>query len=124
MEIEVGPLVDLPPGSAVAVEAGGREIAVFHTDQGLFAVDNRCAHRGGPLAEGRVADGIVTCPWHWWRYDLTTGRLRGSGTISLPTHPVTVRGGMVVVEAPEPVEEPRSVRDRLLEHARTWSREG
>lgn len=97
-------------------------IAVFNTGEGLYAIDDRCAHRGGPISKGWVSDGIVTCPWHWWRYRLDTGERLGSDRISLETYPVKVRDDVVVVEAPEQPEEPSSMRELLLEHARQWKR--
>ncbi|MEM1070987.1 MAG: Rieske 2Fe-2S domain-containing protein [Planctomycetota bacterium] len=52
----------------------GEYILAIFRDQGrLFALDGMCAHQGGPLAEGAVANGCVTCPWHGWQYELETG---------------------------------------------------
>lgn len=124
MEIEVAPLSDLGPGSVTVVEVGGAAVAVFNTGEGLYAVDNRCAHRGGPISRGWVSDGVVTCPWHWWRYRLSTGQRLGSDRIGLKTYPVSVRDDMVVVEAPDVPERPTSIREMLLEHAQHWNREG
>jgi nitrite reductase/ring-hydroxylating ferredoxin subunit len=120
VEIEVGPVSEMTPGSVRVVAAGDREVAVFNTREGLYALDNTCAHLGGPLADGWVADGLVTCPWHWWRYELATGRRRGSDVIGVSTHPVSVREGTVVVEVPDTVPAPVSIRERLLRHARDW----
>ena len=107
----------------MVVEVGERAIAVFNCEDGLFALDNRCSHRGGPISEGWVSHGVVTCPWHWWRYELATGRRLGSERISLDTYPVSVRDGIVVVDAPDEAPPPRSMRERLLEHAREWERD-
>jgi nitrite reductase/ring-hydroxylating ferredoxin subunit len=120
VEIEVGPASDLTPGTVRVVTAGDREVAVFSTADGFYALDNTCAHNGGPLAEGWVAGGVVTCPWHWWRYDLATARRRGAELIGVAIHPVTIREGVVVVDVPEPVAGPISMRERLLAHAREW----
>ncbi len=120
MEIEVGPVSELRPGSVRVVTDGDRQVAVFSTAEGLYALDSACAHKRGPLGEGWVDRGVVTCPWHWWRYELSTGRRLGSETIAVSTHPVTIRDGMVVVEVPEPLEAPVTLRQRLLELAREW----
>lgn len=91
----LGPVSRLPVGSAAAVEVDGEEIAVFHTEAGLFAVDNDCLHMAAPLSRGGVLDHVVTCPWHGWRYDLRDGRRvdrRGSPT---RTHDVEVRDGVL-----------------------------
>lgn len=52
---------------------GDRVIAVFRHAGHWYAIDAMCAHQGGPLADGVVEDGCVTCPWHGWQYDLATG---------------------------------------------------
>jgi 3-phenylpropionate/trans-cinnamate dioxygenase ferredoxin subunit len=80
---------DLPVGSRKIVRAGGREIGVFHTQAGLFAVRNICPHQAAPLCLGIVTgttlpsqpgeyvwgrEGeVLRCPWHGWEFDLTTG---------------------------------------------------
>jgi nitrite reductase (NADH) small subunit len=56
----------------------GRRVAVFHTDAGFLAVDGVCPHAGGPLQDGLVADGCVTCPLHGWRFDLRDGSRIGA----------------------------------------------
>ena len=66
----------------------GRSYAVFSVDGELHVTDGACPHNGGPLGEGLVRDGVVTCPWHWYSYELTTGRCR--------TAAVPVRAGDVV----------------------------
>jgi nitrite reductase/ring-hydroxylating ferredoxin subunit len=71
--ITVANVADVPAGQGRVVEAGGRQIAVFNVDGCFYAIDNTCIHRGGPLGEGEVEGKIVTCPWHGWRYDVTTG---------------------------------------------------
>lgn len=63
------------PDGDFAFEAlvGERIVAVFRHEGNWFAIDAMCSHQGGPLAEGTVKDGCVTCPWHGWQYDLATG---------------------------------------------------
>jgi len=71
--VKVAQVDDIKPGTAKCVEVGGRQIAVFNVDGAFHAIDNTCLHRGGPLAEGEIDGCIVTCPWHGWQYDVTTG---------------------------------------------------
>lgn len=93
----VGRLEDIPVGQGRAYVIGGRTIAVFRQRDGrVFATDNRCPHRGGPLAEGLVGDGKVICPLHAWKIDLASGRCLGEGE-AVATHPVEVVGDDVVV---------------------------
>lgn len=58
---------------AIEVLIANRVIAVFRHAGAWYAIDGMCAHQGGPLADGVVRDGCVTCPWHGWQYDLATG---------------------------------------------------
>lgn len=73
--IKVANTSDLLAGQAAVVELGGRTIALFNVNGEFFALDNICAHRGGPLGEGFVDKNNLTvqCPWHGWIYSLSTG---------------------------------------------------
>ena len=73
-------------------------VAVFRTDEDqVFALENRCAHRGGPLSEGIVHGGAVTCPLHNWVYDLATGKAMGADEGEVRTYPVRVIDGRVLI---------------------------
>ena len=63
----------LAEGQAREVVVGDRVIAVFRWEGQWFAMDGMCAHQGGPIAEGEVEHGCVTCPWHGWQYELASG---------------------------------------------------
>ncbi|MFG0255515.1 MAG: Rieske (2Fe-2S) protein [Rhodopirellula sp. JB053] len=58
---------------AMEVLVESRVVAVFRHAGQWYALDGMCSHQGGPLAEGVLRDGCVTCPWHGWQYDLATG---------------------------------------------------
>ena len=60
-------------GAAKEVVVDGNIVAIFRYQGRLYAMDGMCAHQGGPLAEGTVEAGCVTCPWHGWQYELATG---------------------------------------------------
>ena len=64
----------LRAAAPVAVTAGGHQVAIFLYDGRLRAISNRCNHKGGPLAEGRLHGEFVMCPWHAWEYSVITGR--------------------------------------------------
>jgi nitrite reductase (NADH) small subunit len=64
---------DLADGAAMEVVVGQLILALFRSDGELFALDGMCAHQGGPIAEGKVEAGCVTCPWHGWQYELASG---------------------------------------------------
>jgi nitrite reductase/ring-hydroxylating ferredoxin subunit len=65
---------ELKPGEGKIAEAGGKTLAVFNVDGGFHCIDNTCCHRGGPLGDGELDGTTVTCPWHGWRYDVTSGK--------------------------------------------------
>lgn len=72
--IDVGPAADIPDGRATIVTAGGERIAVFRDGDRVFATSNLCQHQNGPLGEGCVKDGLITCPWHGYQYRPEDGR--------------------------------------------------
>ena len=73
--VNLGAVADIPLGQGVCVIIEDEEIAVFRTRTGeVFAVDNQCPHRRGPLSEGIVGDGKVICPLHGHKFDLRTGK--------------------------------------------------
>ena len=66
--VEVGKPEDIPMDGAVTVNASGNAVAIFRHQDGVSAVSNYCRHQGGPLGEGRIIDGCITCPWHGYQY--------------------------------------------------------
>ena len=89
---------EIPEGEARVVQAGGVEIAIFRVDGALHALSNECAHQGGPLGEGSLDGAVVTCPWHFWSYDVTTGRNTTSADIGVRKYPVELRGDEIFVD--------------------------
>jgi len=72
-EFIVAKIDEIPNGTGKVVFAGDKPIALFNINGTFYAIDNTCAHRGGPLGEGDLGGTIVTCPWHGWQFDVTTG---------------------------------------------------
>jgi nitrite reductase/ring-hydroxylating ferredoxin subunit len=64
---------DVRAGSGKSIDVNGKLVAVFNVDGNFYAINDTCAHRGGPLGEGELDGKTVICPWHGWRYDVTTG---------------------------------------------------
>ena len=89
---------ELSPGEGRVVDAGGRSIAVFNVDGRYYAIDNSCPHRGGPLGEGDLDGALVSCPWHAWRWDVTTGANANNPAIKLACYVVREDSGGVFVE--------------------------
>ena len=96
--VKVATLSDLPPGKAKAVEAGGAAIALYNVDGTVCATVNTCPHRGGPLGEGDLDAGVITCPWHGFQYDVQTGRCLTNAALSVGCHRVRVSGTDILVE--------------------------
>jgi nitrite reductase (NADH) small subunit len=114
--IDVGSVAELPERGARVVRVAGVDIAVFRTGgERIFALRDRCPHRGGPLSQGIVHGDRVTCPMHDWVIDLASGSATGADQGCTPTFPVRIDGGRVLIAvaaAPDGVA--ASVR---LEHA-------
>ncbi len=89
---------ELAPGSSKMVTVEGREIALFHVDGKFFAIENSCAHRGGPLAEGAIEGCIVTCPWHGYKFDVASGKSISHPLSSVGCFTVKVEGQDIWVE--------------------------
>lgn len=99
--IDAGPLDAIPRRGARVLRVGARCIALFRTgDDAVFALEDRCPHRGGPLSQGIVHGRRVTCPLHDWVIELETGRAAAPDEGEVGTYAVTVRDGRVFLEAP------------------------
>jgi nitrite reductase (NADH) small subunit len=92
----VGPEDLVPRGEGRRVARAGKDVALFRTAAGWFAVDALCPHKAGPLADGIVAGSAVTCPLHAWKIDLATGCAAG-GEGRVRTYRVKAEGGQVYV---------------------------
>lgn len=88
---------ELSPGEGKTVIVNGRSVAIFNVEGAYYAIDNTCAHRGGPLGEGDLEGAIVTCPWHHWEYNVKTGVSTANPEIRLQTFPARVEGSEVQV---------------------------
>ena len=89
---------ELGPGEGRVVDVEGRSVAFFNVDGRYYAIDNTCPHRGGPLGEGDLDGAVVACPWHAWRWDVTTGANVNNPAVTLSCYPVTEEGGGIFVE--------------------------
>lgn len=103
--IDAGALDALPAcGARVLRTDDGRlcDIAVFRTGDGrVFALADRCPHRGGPLSQGIVHGGRVTCPLHDWVIDLESGSAEGPDEGATQTYAVRIENGRVLIEVGE-----------------------
>ena len=95
--VKAASLAELPPGSAKAVEVSGKAIALYNVGGEVFATDNTCPHRGGPLGEGDLEAQVITCPWHGFQYDVKTGTCVTNAALSIGCHPVRIEGDSILV---------------------------
>jgi nitrite reductase/ring-hydroxylating ferredoxin subunit len=90
--VRVAGTEDVKAGSGMVAEINGKTIAVFNIDGTYHAIDNTCVHRGGPLGEGDVEGDLVTCPWHGWQYNVTTGVCVNNPAARVTSYQVQVDG--------------------------------
>jgi nitrite reductase/ring-hydroxylating ferredoxin subunit len=93
---------DLPEGASRVVYVDGDQVAVFNAGGDVYALGNRCSHANGPLADGVVEGGCVTCPWHGSRFELATGKPQeGPAAKPVPTYRVKVENGGIFIAGGE-----------------------
>jgi nitrite reductase/ring-hydroxylating ferredoxin subunit/DMSO/TMAO reductase YedYZ heme-binding membrane subunit len=96
--LDAGPVSAIPKNRALPVVGPtGERIAVIRHDGGVSALHGVCAHQGGPLYEGKVIDGCLTCPWHGWTYKPEDGCAPPPFVEKIPTYDVRIEKGRVFV---------------------------
>jgi nitrite reductase (NADH) small subunit len=97
--IQVGKLDDIPRQGSRIVNTPRGEIALFRcVDDQVFALNNRCPHKGGPLAQGIVHGTRVTCPLHSWQIDLATGSAIEPDVGCAQRHDIKIEGGILFID--------------------------
>ena len=91
---------DLTENEGKTVEVGNKLLALFRTPSGIYAIDDVCPHMGASLSGGWVENGVVTCPWHAWRFRVEDGSWTVNAKVKVPTYNVRVQGDEVQVEVP------------------------
>jgi nitrite reductase/ring-hydroxylating ferredoxin subunit len=85
-------------GRGIMAQIAGNELALFRVGDEICAVDNACPHAGGPLADGKLEHGCITCPLHGWKFDVRTGSGVASTKASIKTYPTKIENGKVCVQ--------------------------
>jgi nitrite reductase (NADH) small subunit len=98
-------LYDLPDHQGKTFAVAGKLIALFRCGDQVHAIDDMCPHMGASLAAGHVEDGIVTCPWHAWRFRLDDGAWADNPRIQIGHYPVRIVGDEVHIQLPTPPQE-------------------
>jgi NAD(P)H-dependent nitrite reductase small subunit len=93
---------DLEIGKSAIIEVGDKEIALFNYKGNFYAIDNTCPHRGSPLGEGRIEEGILICPNHEWRFELKSGWCPQNPELSTEVYPIKVRDEKIYVRLEKP----------------------
>jgi nitrite reductase/ring-hydroxylating ferredoxin subunit len=96
--IRIAAASDCPPGSAGEYVAGERIVALFNVDGTFHALDGICPHQGGPLGKGKLNGCIVTCPWHGFQFDVTTGQHQTSKSLVHPRIEVKLDGEDILID--------------------------
>ncbi len=91
-------VADLPPGQAAEVTVGSQAVALFNIGGSFHALTNRCPHRGGPLGQGFVEGSQVSCPWHNYTFDVTTGENVVDPELKVERYEVKVEDGRIYVK--------------------------
>jgi nitrite reductase (NADH) small subunit len=96
--IQVANIGDIPPQTGKTVDLNGMSIALFRLSTGeVRAIENRCPHKGGPLAEGIISGEHVFCPLHDWKINTTDGKVQEPDTGCVRTFPVDIADGMISI---------------------------
>lgn len=91
-------LEELPPGSVRELHVEGKAVAVANVDGKIYAINNTCLHRAGPLGQGPLQGKVVTCPWHGWQYDVTTGKSVQNSAVGVDCYAAEVRGQDIFID--------------------------
>ena len=113
-KVKIATKAELTEPGCKVYQANGHVLALFRTEEGLFAIDNRCPHMGFPLDKGSVKDGILTCHWHHARFDLATGGAFDLFADDVAVYPVLVEGEEVIVDL-APTRDPQAYSKKRLQ---------
>lgn len=99
--VTVAKVGSIPEGRGATHVVNGRLVAVFCVKGEYFAIDDTCPHMGASLGAGEVNDGVVTCPWHAWRFSVCDGTWRDNPKLKIDRFEVRVQGDEIQVCVPE-----------------------
>jgi nitrite reductase (NADH) small subunit len=98
--VPVSSLAELPVGALRQVSVDGVDVALANVRGEVHAFQGRCPHMKGPLGRGELEDCVVTCPFHGWQFDVTTGRNQFDRAITIDRYEVAVEDGEIRVALP------------------------
>ncbi len=109
---EIGAVDDFNEGEGKLVEIDGEKIAVFNNNDKFSAIADVCAHQGGPLSEGELNNGIVTCPWHGHKFNVSSGVGEQGSSESVAAFEVKIEDGKVFVSTSQLEKADKSDEDQ------------
>jgi nitrite reductase (NADH) small subunit len=89
---------ELPPGTVRELYIEGKAVAVANVGGKIYAINNTCLHRGGPLGQGLLEGKVVTCPWHGWQFDVTSGQAVQNPAAGVDCYAAEIRGQDVFID--------------------------
>jgi nitrite reductase/ring-hydroxylating ferredoxin subunit len=89
---------DVSAGTIRELQVGATRVALANVGGTFYAINGTCLHRGGPLGQGQLEGKTVTCPWHGWQFDVTTGKANMNPNAGVACYPTEVRGDEVYVD--------------------------
>ena len=94
----VAKVAEIPAGTIREFQVEGKAIALANVGGKYHAINNTCLHRGGPLGQGVLEGNVVTCPWHGWQYDVTSGKVMQNPAVGVDCYALEIRGEDIFVE--------------------------
>ncbi len=82
---------DIKENKPLIINHEEEEIALFNIDGQIYAIENKCPHAEGPVAEGDLESSCITCPWHGWQFDIKTGQCLTNPGEEVKTYPIVVK---------------------------------
>jgi nitrite reductase/ring-hydroxylating ferredoxin subunit len=99
--LDLADAATIVPGQSAEVVADGRIFAVYNVDGVFHVIDGICPHAGGPLGKGTLRGDIVTCPWHGWQFNVSSGQHCLNQRICQTAYAVRIENGRVIIDMPQ-----------------------
>jgi nitrite reductase (NADH) small subunit len=99
--LDLADATTIVPGQSAEVVADGKIFAVYNVDGVFHVIDGICPHAGGPLGKGTLRGNIVTCPWHGWQFNVSSGQHCLNQRICQTTYAVRIENGRVIIDMPQ-----------------------
>lgn len=96
--VQAAKVSEIQVGTIHQVQVAGKAIALANVQGKFYAISDVCLHKGGPLGQGELHATTVTCPWHGWTYDVTTGKVTQNPNLGVACYATEVRGDEVFVD--------------------------